>query len=137
MPWPDAVPPGGALTIGSCPCPLNTAPRTLVGLFRGGSGVWLYEKRGLCVRRSREALEWGLGAAELSEHLEALDVPYTVAAETITIGGERKVGLSVQVSRKDLGSMSRFVPSFQRRIDAAETAWTVPAAGLPTAESGE
>lgn len=101
----------------------RAAQQTLIGLFRAGSHVWLDEKRGLCIWRSRDAGEYMKDTSELSQHLDALDVPYTVAVETQIVRKPSTAGLTLQVARKDFGAITRFVPSFQKSIDAAEEAW--------------
>lgn len=104
----------------------RAAQQTLIGLFRAGSHVWLDENRGLCIWRSRDAGEYMQDATELSKHLDALDVPYTVAVESQIVRKRTTSGLTLQVARKDFGAITRFVPSFQKSIDAAEQAWSQP-----------
>lgn len=101
----------------------RAAQRTLIGLFRAGSYVWLDEQRGLCMWRSRDAGEWMQDAGELGNHLEALEVPYTVAVEKQIVRKRQTPGFTVQVARADLPAVTRWVPSFQKSIDAAEAAW--------------
>jgi hypothetical protein len=101
----------------------RAAQRTLIGLFRTGGGVWLDEQRGLCMWRSPEAAEWGLDATALSKHLDVLEVPYTVSPEVLDVGKRKKAGFTIQVARNDFGAITRWVPSFQKSIDAAEKEW--------------
>lgn len=108
----------------------RAAQRTLIGLFRAGSHVWLDENRGLCIWRSRGAGEYMQDAGELGKHFDALDVPYTVAVESQMVRTRTTPGFTLQVARKDLGAITRFVPSFQKSIDAAEASW----AEKPTTE---
>jgi len=102
-----------------------------MGLFRAGSHVWLDDQRGLCIWRSRDASEYMQDTSELSKHLDALEIPYTVAIETQMVRKSSTSGLTLQVARQNFGAITRFVPSFQKSIDAAEEAW---AQAAPTGE---
>ncbi|TFD43760.1 hypothetical protein E3T37_00730 [Cryobacterium sp. TMT2-10] len=95
------------------------AQRTLVGLFRGGSGVRLTREDGLCVWRGRESEEWGLGASQLTKHLDALEIPYVVAIMKMKSGTGMKAGFDVRVPWNQLDKVTRWVPSFQKSIEAA------------------
>ena len=111
----------------------RAAQRTLIGLFRAGSYVWLDEQRGLCMWRSRDAGEWMQDAGELGEHLDALDIPYTVAVETKVVRKRHVAGFTIQVARADLPAVTKWVPSFQKSIDAAGAAWAAPRSEVPPA----
>lgn len=97
--------------------------RTLIGLFRAGSYVWLDEQRGLCMWRSRDAGGWMQDAGELGTHLEALEIPYTVAVETQIVRKRQVAGFTIQVARTDLPAVTKWIPSFQKSIGVAEAAW--------------
>lgn len=101
----------------------RAAQRTLIGLFRAGSYVWLDEQRGLCMWRSHDAGEWMQDAGELGTHLETLEIPYSVAIETQIVRKRQVAGFTVQVARKDFPAITRWVPSFQKSIDAADARW--------------
>lgn len=101
----------------------RSAQRSLVGFVRAGYGVFLDEQRGFCIWRGKTAQTSGVGIGEVTRHLDALEVPYTVAVETMTVRRRQQAGFTAQVAREDLPTLVRWVPSLQRSIEAAEHAW--------------
>lgn len=96
------------------------AQRVVGGIIRTGGARLSREQ--LMIWRSKDAGEFGADAAEVTEHLEALGVPYTVA---ITRGPtkhtKRQLGFRVDVAWDDLGTLERWLPSLRPLIDAVET----------------
>jgi hypothetical protein len=101
----------------------RAAQRSLVGFVRAGYGVFLDEQRGFCIWRGTTAQASGVGINEVTGHLDVLEVPYTVAVETMTVRRREQAGFAAQVARADLPALVRWVPSLQKSIDAAEHAW--------------
>lgn len=102
----------------------RAAQRTLIGLFRGGSGVRLSKEDGLCIWRGVESEEWGLGAVQLTEHLDALGIPYSVAIMASPFRKGMKPGFDVRITWDQLHLVTKWVPSFRRVIDAvAAQSW--------------
>lgn len=79
--------------------------------------MWFDPEAGLCIWRGRKADAEGRGSTELSGHLDALDVPYSVRLEALTVRGRRQTGFTVVVGWENLEALTRWVPSFQEQID--------------------
>lgn len=103
----------------------RAAQRRLVGLINAGSGLWLDEERGLCIWRSHDAAEQLTGITRITDTLDALNIPYSVAIEKMFVSKSEgtKVGLTAQIARHDLGGVVEWMPSFQKTIDRAEEVW--------------
>jgi hypothetical protein len=79
---------------------------------------WLYED-GLRVWRGKNAGEWQSSAAELTGHLDVLCVPYSVEVRRgLTKSTQREYGFAVHIATADLPSLTAWVPSLQRKLDA-------------------
>lgn len=98
----------------------RAAQRSLIGILNTGSGVRLNRTDGLCMWRGREAEEWGGGAGVVTEKLDVLGIPYTVAVTHMTFKSGRQPGFDVRIRWEDLGAVLRWMPSFQKSIDAYE-----------------
>ncbi|HZJ04715.1 MAG TPA: hypothetical protein VFD59_04490 [Nocardioidaceae bacterium] len=100
---------------------LTAQQRTIVGLVRGG-GAHLHEE-GWKVWRHPQAGEWQASTEEITAHLDALEVPYTVSIVRRRQSSRSAVsvaGLELRVATSDLPALLRWVPSLQRQIDALE-----------------
>lgn len=100
--------------------------------MRAGSAQ-LYEKHGLCIWREQGSEEWQVGVDEITDHLEALDIRYTVVVARRTVRRRLRPGFEVRVAWDNLAEVVRWVPSVQVLIDALKQAPSghspVPAAG--------
>lgn len=99
----------------------RSAQRSLVGLVRAGSAV-VSLKEGLSIWRAKGSGEWQVGVDEITNHLDVLEVPYTVAVVLRPGNGKRprQAGFSVQVEWDRLDSLVRWVPSIRVLMDAVE-----------------
>jgi hypothetical protein len=75
---------------------------------------------GLSIWRANGSEEFQVGAAEITGHLDALEVPYSVAVVVRTARGTRarQAGYQIRVAWDQLDRVTRWVPSLQQLIDA-------------------
>jgi hypothetical protein len=99
----------------------RSAQRSLVGLIRAGSAV-VSRKEGLSIWRARGSEEWQVSVEEITNHLDVLEVPYSVAVVLRPAHGKRprQAGFSVQVEWDRLDSLVRWAPSLRVLMDAVE-----------------
>lgn len=99
----------------------RSAQRSLVGLIRAGSAV-VSRKEGLSIWRARGSEEWQVSVDEITNHLDVLQVPYSVAVVLRPAHGKqpRQAGFSVQVEWDRLDSLVRWVPSLRVLMDAVD-----------------
>ena len=96
----------------------RTAQRKIVGTLSLKSHMWFELTGDFCIwRDDRASAEWGAGIPELSEHFDALEIPYLVRVEVVNTGKRKKAGFTLVVQRNDLPALTRWVPSFQKQID--------------------
>ena len=97
----------------------RAAQRSLVALVRVGSAV-VSRRDGLSIWRANGSEEFQVRAAEITGHLDVLEVPYSVAIVVRTARGTRprQAGYQIRVAWDHLDRVTRWVPSLQRLIDA-------------------
>jgi len=86
------------------------AQRSLVGTLTLGNNMWFDPEAGLCIWRGRQADAEGRGSTELSGHLDALNIPYSVRLELLTDRGRRQAGFTIVVAWDCLSALTRWVP---------------------------
>ena len=90
--------------------------------MRAGSAV-VSREDGLSIWRAQGSEEWQIGAAEISEKLDVLQVPYQVAVVRRPARGRRpqQFGFEIRVAWDQLETLTRWVPSLRRLMDAVES----------------
>ena len=97
----------------------RNAQRKIVGTLNARSYMWFEPDLAFCIwRDERASTEWGAGIPELSAYYDTLEIPYEVRIETIPAGKKKKTGFTLVVKRDDLPALTRWMPSFQKQIDA-------------------
>lgn len=99
----------------------RAAQRSLVGLVRVGSAV-VSRRDGLCIWRAEGSEEWQVGAGEIAEHLDVLEVPYSVAIVVRPARGTRRrqAGWEIRVAWDQMDAITHWVPSLRRLMAAVE-----------------
>lgn len=97
------------------------AQRKLIGLILRGGASWMNREDGLCIFRQELESNFNVGAHELTEHLDTLDIPYTVTLNYPMTFGQRKVkGYKISVAWDDLPTVTKWMPSLQKHIDKVD-----------------
>lgn len=97
----------------------RSAQRTLIGLVLRSGSARLERDIGLCLFREHLESDFTIGATELTDHLETLEIPYSVVVGYSMRFGKRTVkGFDVRVAWDDLATVTRWMPSLQKHIDA-------------------
>jgi hypothetical protein len=100
----------------------RTAQRKIVGTLNPRSGMWFEPDLGFCIwRDQRASTEWGAGIPELSEHFDPLEVPYVARPDVLDVGKRKEAGFTLVVRWDDMPTLTRWVPSFQKQVDAARS----------------
>jgi hypothetical protein len=114
----------------------RAAQRSLVGLVRRGA-VRVSRADGMCIWRDPTMDPLGVSAADITAHLDALQIRYTAAlvVRPRTQRRPKRAGHEVRVAWADLGKVTRWVPSLRPLVDAVD-GWTTesPEAGTVPAE---
>ena len=97
----------------------RTAQRVFVGLVRVGA-FRLDKATGWSIWRMDGSEAWQRGIAELSEGLDAFDVPYSVAVERRAVRNyaQPQLGLRLIVKWSDVDQLVAWVPSLRQYVDA-------------------
>jgi hypothetical protein len=97
------------------------AQRKLIGLVQRGGATWMNREEGLCIFRQELQSGFSVGAHELTEHLDALGIPFTITINYPMALGKRTVrGYKVSVAWGDLPAVTRWMPSLQKYIGQVE-----------------
>ena len=95
----------------------RTAQKVLVGMLNRRSFMWFEPGDRLCIWRSQSPIV--AGAEEVSQHFDALEIPYGIRIELMKVGKQKKGGVTLTVSWDDLEAITRWAPSFQKHVDQA------------------
>jgi hypothetical protein len=96
------------------------AQRVLIGVIRHGGGTAVLTRDHLGIWRERGSEEWKAGTGELSALLADLAIPHTVVDLTrpATSTLPARAGQEIRIAWDDLHTVVRWMPSFQKLIDA-------------------
>ena len=83
--------------------------------------MWFEPQAGFCIwRDQRDSEEFAAGIPELSDHFDALGIPYLVRVEFRTAQGRRTPGFTLVVGWDDLSVLTKWVPSFSVQVENAK-----------------
>lgn len=96
------------------------AQRVLIGVILRGGGAAVLTRDHLGIWRERGSESWKAGIDDLSRLLEELAIPHAVVDLTRPATGTlpARPGQEIRVAWDDLHAVVRWMPSFQKLIDA-------------------